>query len=317
MDESTVLSRRGFLRVAAGGTVALAAVDALAARLGGASHQAIYKSRRVEALAVSDGQFLLPTDFLLTPDSPPADRKVVLDSSPPVGDQLRLPNNVAVIRTASGLILVDAGSGPRHQPTAGKLAGNLAAAGIEPAAITTVVITHGHPDHLWGVLDTADNPVYPNAVYLLSARERDLWLDPDVRRMLPSVLANDRIVGGASRHVARIKERIKTVRDGEEIAGGVRVVETPGHTPGHISIELTGGDGLFIAADAVTHPVVSFEYPSWRVPVDHEPDRGIATRLRLLDRLATDKVRLLGAHLPPPGTGFVERRGRVYRFVPA
>jgi glyoxylase-like metal-dependent hydrolase (beta-lactamase superfamily II) len=306
MNESAGLSRRSFLRAAAGGAVALSATQT-----------ALYKSGGLEVVPVSDGHFFLPTGFLVTPDSPPDDRKAVLDRSRTAGEQLHLPNNVAVLKSASGVILVDAGTGPRHQPTAGKLAANLVAAGIPLASVTTVVITHGHPDHLWGVLDAADNFIYPNAAYVMSARERDLWSDPDVRQSLPKVLANDRIVDGARNHVARIRERIKTVRDGDEIARGVRVTETPGHTPGHISIELSGGDGLFVAADALTHPVISFEFPSWRVPADHEADVGIKTRLRLLDRLATDKVRLLGAHLPPPGVGFVERKGSAYRFVPA
>jgi glyoxylase-like metal-dependent hydrolase (beta-lactamase superfamily II) len=95
------------------------------------------------------------------------------------------------------------------------------------------------------------------------------------------------------------------------------VIETPGHTPGHISLELAGGDGLIIGGDALTHPIISFQPPSWRVPADHDVDRGISTRLRLLDRLATDKLRLVCAHLPFPGTGFVERRDGAYRFVPA
>ena len=83
-----------------------------------------------------------------------------------------------MIRARSDLILVDAGAGPRHQPTAGKLAANLKAAGIEPAAVTLVVLTHGHPDHLWGVLDADDHLIYPNATYVLSAREWDVWSDP-------------------------------------------------------------------------------------------------------------------------------------------
>ena len=265
----------------------------------------------------SDGHFFLPTDFLVSPDSPPAERQAVLKAADPAGEKFQVPNNVAVIRRRSELILVDAGTGPRHQPTAGKLAANLKSAGIQPAAVTAVVLTHGHPDHLWGVLDAGDNPIYPNAIYVVSAREWDVWSDPNVLRTLPPAMATDRIVSGARNHLARIKDKVKTVRGGDEIVSGVRVIETPGHTPGHISVELAGGGGLFISGDALIHPVISFQYPSWRVPVDHEADRGIATRLRLLDRLATDKVRLLGAHLPAPGTGFVERKDGAFRFVPA
>ena len=310
------VSRRDFLGCAATGAVALAAGTTLSARPGWI-RQTIHKAGKLEAMVLSDGHFFLPTGFLLTPDSPPAERDAVLKAAPPAGDQIQLPNNIAVIRGPSDLILVDAGTGPRHQPTAGKLAENLKAAGIQPTAVTMVVLTHGHPDHLWGVLDASDTPIYPNATYVISAREWDLWADPNVMRTLPPAVANDRIVGGASNHLARIKDKIKRVRGGDEIISGVRVLETPGHTQGHISVELSGGDGLVIGGDALTHPVISFQHPSWKVPVDHEADRGIATRLRLLDRLATDKVRLLGAHLPVPGTGFVERKDGAYRFAPA
>ena len=314
------LSRRRFLSDAAAGAVASTAGMSLPTRRGWAGSRMVHQSGGLEAIVVSDGHFVLPTGFLVSPDAPLAEREAALKAAGQSGDQLQLVNNIVVIRQQSGLILVDAGSGPRHQPTAGKLADNLRAAGIEPAAIATVVLTHGHPDHLWGVLDAGDNPIYPNASYVTSARELDLWADPNVLQTLPPVMPKERqeqIAAGARSHVARIKDRLRTVRDGEEIASGVRVIETPGHTPGHISLELAGGDGLIIGGDALTHVVISFQHPSWRVPVDHEPDRSISTRLRLLDRLATDKLRLVCAHLPFPGTGFVERKDGAYRFVPA
>ena len=316
-SRTRTLSRRDFLRRTASGAMALAPAATLTGKGGRSLGQTIHKAGTLEVTVLSDGHFLLPTGFLLAPDAPAAQRDEVLKAAPPVGDQLQLPNNIAVIRAPSDLILVDAGAGPRHQPTSGKLAGNLKAAGIEPTAVTIVVLTHAHPDHLWGVLDAGDNPIFRNATYVISARESDVWSDPNVLRTLPPAIANDRIVGGAKNHLARIKDRLRTVRAGDEIISGVRVIETPGHTPGHISVELSGADGLIIGGDAVTHPIISFHHPSWKVAVDHEPDRGVATRLRLLDRLATDRVRLLGAHLPAPGAGFVERKGGAYRFTPA
>ena len=319
MSESQVhpLSRRQFLRWASASAVALSTCATLHGRYRLGNPQTVHKAGALEAMVVSDGHFLLPTDFLIAPDSPPAERQAVLNAAQPLGDKLQLTNTIAVIRARSELILVDAGTGPRHQPTAGKLTENLRAAGIQPADITTVVMTHGHPDHLWGVLDVNDNLVYPNAAYVISARELDVWSDPNLMRILPPAVRQDRIVNGARNHLARIKDKVKTVRGGDEVASGVRAIETPGHTPGHISIELAGGDGLFIGGDALTHALVSFQHPSWKVAVDHEAERGVATRLRQLDRLATDRIRLLGAHLPFPGTGFVERKDGAYRFVPA
>jgi glyoxylase-like metal-dependent hydrolase (beta-lactamase superfamily II) len=301
------VSRRQFLTRTSAGAVAFAAGIATPAR---------QKKGDPDVQVVSDGHFILPTAYLLTPDSPVAERQAVLQAVGPTNDRFQLPNNVAVIRSQSDLILVDAGTGPRHQPTAGKLVRNLTAVGIQPADITMVVLTHAHPDHLWGVLDAADKPIYPKASYVISVREWDAWFHPGVT--LPPVLKERAasLVSGATSHLSHIKDKLRRVKGGDDIASGVRVVETPGHTPGHISLELSGG-GPFISGDAVTHPVISFQYPSWKVPVDHDADSGIATRLRLLDRLATDKVRLIGAHLPFPGSGFVERRGGSYRFVPA
>jgi glyoxylase-like metal-dependent hydrolase (beta-lactamase superfamily II) len=317
MFDLPAMARRRFLTGAAASALAVGTGTAIPTGPASASARTVHKSVELEALVVSDGHFVLPVGFLVTPEASPPEREAVLKAAGQADEQLRLVNNVTVIRSRSELILVDAGTGPRHQPTAGKLAGNLSAAGIEPAAITKVVLTHGHPDHLWGVLDASNNAIYPNASYIVSAVEWSTWADPDVLQKLPAVLPKERVVTGAKSHFAHIKDKITMVRGGDEIVSGVRVIETPGHTPGHISIELAGSDGLLIAGDALTHVLVSFQHPSWKVPVDHEPDRGIATRLRLLDQLATDKRRLVCAHLPFPGSGFVERQAGAYRFVAA
>jgi glyoxylase-like metal-dependent hydrolase (beta-lactamase superfamily II) len=310
------IARRQFLRGAAA-ALAAGAGTTLSSRPGWANPRAVHKAGNLEALVVSDGHFVLPMGFLVTPDAPPVEREAALKAAGQGGDKIQLVNNVTVIRSQSDVILVDAGSGPRHQPTAGKLVENLKAAGIQPAAVTQVVLTHGHPDHLWGVLDATDTPIYPNASYIVSAVEWNIWADADVVQKLPAVFPREpeRIAAGAKNHFSHIKDKVRTVRNGDEIVSGVRVIDTPGHTPGHISVEIAGGDGLLVAGDALTHRVISFQHPSWRVPVDHEADRGIATRLRLLDQLATDKRQLLCAHLPFPGTGFVERKDGAYRFV--
>jgi glyoxylase-like metal-dependent hydrolase (beta-lactamase superfamily II) len=315
MPRSQAHTRRQFLETAGAGAIAAASAGLIPCRSAWASSQPVLKSGDIEALVVSDGSFVLPVGFLVTPDAPPAQRETALTAAGQGGDTIQMANNVTVIRSPSAVILVDAGTGPRHQPTAGKLAANLTAAGILPSAITHVVLTHGHPDHLWGVLDADENPIYPNASYVLSAAEWDVWADPDVMQKLPAALPKERVAAGARNHLSRIKDKVRIVRDGDEIVSAVRVIDTPGHTPGHISVEVTGGDGLIVAGDALTHMVISFQHPSWRVPADHEADRGITTRLRLLDRLATEKRRLIGAHLPFPGAGFVERKDGAYRFV--
>jgi glyoxylase-like metal-dependent hydrolase (beta-lactamase superfamily II) len=177
---TAALSRRRFLAGTAAGAIALGTGTIIPARPGWANAQPVYRSGDLEALVVSDGHFVLPTGFLVTPEAPLAEREAVLKATGQGGEQIQLVNNVTVIRKQSEVILVDAGTGPRHQPTAGKLAENLRAAGIQPTAVTKVVLTHGHPDHLWGVLDANDNPIYPNASYIISMVEWDVWSVPDV-----------------------------------------------------------------------------------------------------------------------------------------
>lgn len=133
------IGRRQFL----GAGVAALAESTLSPQPAWASPTTIFKSNSLEALVLSDGHFVLPMDFLVAPDAPPVEREAALKSAGQGGNQLQLVNNVCVIRSPSGVLLVDAGAGPRHQPTAGKLLHNLIAAGIEPSPVTWVVLTHG------------------------------------------------------------------------------------------------------------------------------------------------------------------------------
>jgi glyoxylase-like metal-dependent hydrolase (beta-lactamase superfamily II) len=110
---------------------------------------------------------------------------------------------------------------------------------------------------------------------------------------------------------------VKMIKAGDEIVSGLRIIDTPGHTQGHLSIELAGGDGLIVGGDVLTHPLISFQYPEWKPIADHVPDQAIATRRKLLDRLAADRSKLIGFHLPYPGVGTVERKDTAYRFVAA
>lgn len=267
-----------------------------------------------ELFVISDGHLLLPTNFLV-PDAPPAERAAALAAGGQTGAQFQSPTNVTLIRAGTEVILVDTGSGPTFMATAGKLVDNLEAAGIAAEAVTKVVFTHGHPDHLWGTVDGLDELAFPNASYAVAAAEWDFWTGDDAVRGVPE----ERIVfvQAARRNFGRIRDKVRMVRPGDDIVTGVRVLATAGHTQGHVSLEVAGGDGVLVTGDALTHPVISFRHPSWRMMSDHEPERAAATRLALLDRLAADRMRLIGFHLPYPGVGRVERKDGAYRFVAA
>ena len=201
-------------------------------------------------------------------------------------------------------------------PGAGKLAENMEAAGIDRKAVTKIVFTHSHPDHIWGTLDDFDDePMFPSASYLISAAEWNFWMSDDVASKLPEDRQN--FAPGAKRNLSRIKEKLRTIRPGEDIVTGIRAIDTSGHTPGHLSIEVASGrDAIIVLADALTHPTISFAHPEWMPAADHhDPERAVLTRKTLLDQLATDRNRVIGYHLPFPGVGLVERSGPAFRFV--
>lgn len=304
------VSRRDLVR-GAGAVLAAAAVPARSACAAPPHRLAV---GAFELTVVSDGHLVLPTSFL-APDVPEADRAAILKESGETGAEFNSPTNCTLIRAGRELILVDTGSGPHFMPSAGKLADNLAAAGIDRDAITMVIYTHGHPDHLWGVVDDFDEPVFAKARYVVAAAEWDFWHGANALSGLPPERAG--FVTGARRSNAHIKDKVRMVKPGDDVVTGVRVLATPGHTQGHVSLEVAGGDGLVIGGDALTHALISFRHPEWRPQSDHVPDLAAATRARLLDRLATDRTKLIGFHLPWPGVGYVERKDRAYRFVSA
>jgi glyoxylase-like metal-dependent hydrolase (beta-lactamase superfamily II) len=272
-----------------------------------------------EITIVSDGHFVLPPPNLaadvgfLYPDTPRPELEAFLKGVGLSIDRVQLPNNVTLIRAPSDLILVDTGAGGGWQPTAGKLAENLQMAGIDRAKVTKVVFTHAHPDHLWGVADDGGVLRFPNAGYFVAEKEWDFWMAEDVVKKLPENF--QRFALGAKRDLSRIKDKLKTVKPGDDIVNGVRILDTSGHTPGHISLEIAGGEGLIVVGDVVANAAVSFAHPEWRFAIDSIPELAITSRRRLLDRAANDKTRLLGSHWPYPGLGAAERKGGAYRFV--
>jgi glyoxylase-like metal-dependent hydrolase (beta-lactamase superfamily II) len=275
---------------------------------------ASFKHGAFDVTVVSDGHLQLATS-IIAPDAPPDARKAALAAAGQSGDVYQSPTNVTLLRKDNDLILIDMGSGDRFMPTAGKLWDNLEAAGIDRSKITKVLFTHGHPDHLWGAIDELDDLRLPNATFHVAAAEWDFWHGDNAVRNLPE--GREGFVTGARRNYAAIKNRVTMFKPGDDIVTGLRAIATPGHTQGHISLEVAGGDGLIIGGDALTHESISFAHPEWKLVPDHEPERAIATRKALLDRLATDKMMLIGFHLPYPGRGRVEKKDGAYRYVAA
>jgi glyoxylase-like metal-dependent hydrolase (beta-lactamase superfamily II) len=224
--------------------------------------------------------------------------------------------NHLLVELGDAKVLVDVGSGGRFFNTSGRLLANMAAAGIDPGEITHVFITHAHPDHIWGIRDDFDEPIFPDAEYLIGEAEHAYWLqDGLVNTVAPE---DQQFVVGAVNAINVEGVEWTLVADGDEIAPGISVLDTPGHTSGHMSLQVVSGDKALIATgDCLSHGWLSFARPDWYNGIDAIPDQTVATRQRLLDMAAADRVALVGYHFPFPGVGHVIRDGDGYQFVPA
>lgn len=262
---------------------------------------------------VSDGNLTLPIEFVL-PDTPESEYAPLLEENGLSSEAHEPDCNVSVLETPDGLVVFDVGAGANFMPTAGEFLQNFEAAGYSIDDVTDVVFTHAHPDHIWGVLDDFDELLFPNAAYRISEAEHAYWTAPDTLEKTPEAMQS--FVVGARSRIDSIGDRIVLFKPGDEVVAGVEAMDTGGHTPGHISFVVHGGDApVMITGDALNNHVISFQRPEWRSGTDQDPDRAIETRKRLLDRLASEEMRIVGFHMPQPGGGRVERAGSAYRFV--
>lgn len=267
----------------------------------------------MQVQTLSDGHLTLPRSLLFAGLEPGAVGQILQAQNIGPGP-IQPPINVTLMRHQGRVVLFDTGSGPAFQASAGRLKTSLDAAGLTPEEVSHVVFTHCHPDHLWGVLDDFDDPLFPNASYLVGQVEWDYWFHPDTASTISADRASMAV--GARRRLAVLAERVSRFADGEEILPGVGAHATFGHTPGHMSFQLrAGGDSALIGGDAIGNSHVSFAEPSWPIGTDQDAVAAAQTRSRLLDMLAHEKIQLIGYHLPNGGLGRVERSDSRFRFI--
>ena len=263
---------------------------------------------------VSDGFLTLPADVLL-PDAGPEEKEELLRRLGGNSRGTPVQANIPLIRHGGDLILIDNGSGSHFQASAGRLAENLKTLGVQPTDITKVVFTHVHPDHSGATTTTDGALLYPNAEYFVSEGEWNFWTDKDFEHHMPSVLHD--FARGAQRDLLAVKDRVTLVKPDQEIVAGMSTVATPGHTPGHLSIELGGDGNLLVTGDACTNDVIFFEHPTWHFGFDTDPEVALKSRQLLLDRAASEKIKMLGYHWTYPGLGYAERKETAFRFISA
>ena len=308
MRHATLLDRRTVLR---GGAVVAAAALGAWPRM--ASALGRIETGEGELTVVSDGHLSLPMSFSF-PEVDKTELEAILAGHGLPADANNPDCNVTFLRRGDRLAIFDVGSGPNFMPSAGKLLENLGESGIDPSEVTDVIFTHAHPDHIWGLVDDFDELVFPDAAYHMGSAEWDFWRAPGTLDAMPE--ERKTFVVGAQNRMAFIEDRIELFEPGAEILPGVEAVGTPGHTPGHMSFMIHGGaEPVFITGDAITHVAISFARPDWPSGSDQDKELGARTRVALMDRLASERARIVGFHLPHPGIGFVERERGAYRYA--
>ena len=260
---------------------------------------------------LSDGNLVLPGDFILG-GMPQEDLQAIVAKYGLPTDQLTPPCNVTLLRDGTNTVLFDVGAGPDFQPSAGKLAEALDAAGLTADDITHVLFTHGHPDHLWGLLDDFDEPAFPSAEYMIGRAEHAYWTDPSTVETIGE--ARTTFAVGAARRLEVLADTVRLLEDGEEPLPGITARLTPGHTPGHLAFEIAGPTPAMVLGDCVGNHHVAFERPDWASGSDQDPEMAAATRTALLARLADEGHAIIGFHLPGGGIGRVEKADKGYRF---
>lgn len=221
-----------------------------------------------------------------------------------------------VVETGTETILFDTGTGGQLVPSAGFLPRNLEASGYTLADIDRVVITHFHGDHISGLTTKEGTAVFAKAPILVPEAEWAWWMDQGNVTRTPEAQRGN--FANAGRRFAPYAGRVQKLKDGEEIAPGLRAVAAYGHTPGHMAYHLADGkDQLFIMGDCANRPEIFLAHPDWHFVFDVDGPMAAETRRRLFGRAADEGARVIGHHFPFPSNGTVVREGDAFRYVPA
>jgi glyoxylase-like metal-dependent hydrolase (beta-lactamase superfamily II) len=312
------LDRRTLLRSgsAAVGAAALAPAALARAPQPGKAQPGFYRFKlgAIEITVVSDGTLAFPAETLWGDRA--EDARSLLTStfqpSRPVGLQI----NTILVNTGDKLVLIDAGCGvDKFQNTNGRLLEHLASAGYAPGDIDMILFTHFHFDHLWGISDSKNaSLLFPSAEFVASEAEVAFWSDPG----LPGKVSAKQQPLVTQANLKLASPRLRQIKAGAEAAPGVATFDTAGHTPGHMSVQISSGrEEMLLTGDVVADPEIGFLHPEWAFGFDLDAPRATKARMAFLDRAAADKTLVGSYHLPFPGFGHVVREGSGYRWLPA
>jgi glyoxylase-like metal-dependent hydrolase (beta-lactamase superfamily II) len=275
-----------------------------------------YKVGSIEATAVYDGIWRKPHDPTFIRDVSVDDTKAALAKAGLTTEFMPIPLTVLVLKIGDKHIMIDAGSGVgQWQANATHLPANMKAAGIDRRQISTILVSHFHPDHVWGLMEKGTNDaVFPEAELVVNSIEYKFWTEPGRVEKLPE---GRRVAAKRIADVFPTWNNWRLVESGAEVAPGIRILEAFGHTPGHsVFLVTSGSDQLLVSNDTMYVPALLAPHPDWQGAYDQDGPMAVATRRKIIDRVIADRMTVCGAHFPFPGLGAFAKDGNAYAFTP-
>jgi glyoxylase-like metal-dependent hydrolase (beta-lactamase superfamily II) len=280
-----------------------------------------YRVGDAEVIAIYDGIWEKVHDDKYFGNATTAEVKQALVDAGLTTAFVPIPITVFAVRLNGKLILCDVGGGDQVQAfnpqsvfVSGKMMANMKAAGIDPNDVETILISHFHPDHIFGLLGKKTNaPVFPKAEIILSEAEYKWWTDPSLINRLPEAR---RPLAKRIQSVIPNWKNVLPVGGEDEVVPGIRFVKCPGHTVGHTAFHVSSGSRqLMISSDAAYVPALCMGHPGWHGAFDQDGPMAEASRRKLLDRVVADQMLICGSHFPWEGLAKIEKDGASYALT--
>jgi glyoxylase-like metal-dependent hydrolase (beta-lactamase superfamily II)/predicted small lipoprotein YifL len=273
-----------------------------------------FKVGEIEVIQVYDGFNPRPIDDKFVKNASVDQLKAALKKGGNASEtSFQIPFTITFIKSKGKTIMFDSSTGGQLADTAGlMMKRNMYAAGIEPSKISTIIVTHFHPDHISGMISKDTNSrVFPDAEIIVPGNELAFWNDPT---KVPDAA---KALGARVQATLGKWKNVRQVKDGDEVIPGVRALATNGHTPGHTSyIVSSGRRSLIVSGDVTNVPAVNLANPSWHVVFDADAAMAETSRRKLFDRAIKDKMIVTGYHWGLPGAGTIKKDGAGYAFLP-